>query len=58
MHMGDLLFYSGIATTVAALLLGVVLFVVFKLKWHRLKAKLDQEYGAIEKGQKNTRSDD
>lgn len=52
----ELLFYGGIAAVVGALLLGTVLFIIFKVKWTHLNDQLNQEYGAMEKSSKHTRS--
>ena len=45
MELQELLFYGGIAAMAAAVVCGIVAFVIFRLRAARLKRMLDVEYG-------------
>lgn len=57
MGYSELFFYGGIAVSAASLLSGLIAFLIFKRKRKRLNAKLDQEYGVMDKegGQTHSR---
>lgn len=42
----EMMFYGGIAVAAAALIVGIVCILVFKIKKIRLDAQFDVEYGA------------
>ena len=41
----ELLFYGGITAMAAAVIFGIVAFVIFRLRGTRLRHLLDMEYG-------------
>lgn len=49
MELQELLFYGGLTAMAATVLLGIMAFVIFKLRTTKLNRLLDKEYGEREK---------
>lgn len=49
MVRGEMIFYCGIAAIVVAVVLGIAVFFIFKVRFSALNRQLDQEYGEQEK---------
>lgn len=45
---GEMMFYLGIAAVIGAAVIGITVFIVFKMKFSALWRQLDQEYGKKE----------
>lgn len=46
---GEMMFYCGITAVAASIVIGIVAFIVFRVRFSSLKHQLDQEYGEQEK---------
>ena len=51
----DLIFYLGIAGMIAALICGLIIYILQAISGKKLKEKLDKEYGNPEKYNRESR---
>lgn len=56
MVRGEMIFYCGVAAIIVAVVIGIAVFFIFKIRFSALNRQLDQEYGKQEKKNESAQS--
>lgn len=56
MVRGEMIFYCGVAAIIVAVVIGIAVFFIFKIRFSALNRQLDQEYGKQEKKNESVQS--